>query len=1569
MRLQDLISITDQLKQVQGVEKQLLQRRRKGVIGGWVALAAVIFNVLAICLSALLKILNKEAISVNDFIEFIKTPYVLIGMSVGILAVVIYFFYRWTGFLLKESEAPFRYTFQIMPFAQVEKTPDNRFTLAGGDRFHLLHHDLMERLNDRIKRLSLLDAESLNDNSKNSRTAHIYIDGHYVTRENKDGQWIIHVMPRVRIGPPSNPTTLANPVEYELTLESGEVTQATEQENYKAKRAEFKAEQYDQIIERVYSSVATEIYKQIESDVQEKMDLFPTSRLQAVALFHEAEDFAVSNTIDAYDHALELYEEALRRVTLTHIRRITDLFVSLPVFWRLRVKRAHLHARIQIGYAKCLNYRRILSVLSGRSMNPLFKVRTELERATNRLRQLHRRMRGKILQPTNRWSEWLMTWWTFPEDTLFRRLLLRPDQKLFDLQKQIFFDALVVNALTHYHLGAVKKNQGFLTEARNVDPVRSEIDGNRVDALYLLVNAIIKHDPEKKIPLLRKATEIEPNFQIAQFYLAYYSEMRFRQENEIVAERANSVIREYDEVLKSNPGNIVALAAQGYLYWLSNNLEDSEKKLREGLEVKAIIRETFVGEIQYGLGRIAAEKGLTNLEKSRFKEKKKYRKKAKVLFDDSYDLYKQAIAADPRVGAYESSAEGEANIPYYEYIGSGIIDKYKSSLKKLEIFCNTEAMSEISSKTVVKTIYSISLNDYGNACLNYYFRVGGRNWLKEAIDAFEKAITIDPSNTIAKYNVCIAYINDISQEWVQRIRTYLTEVSDKIPQWKDPVVFRSRFVRRMGKQISTARENAQLEKKEAQQKIDELEKPIKSEKSKKERVFSEKKEFQNKIEEERKNLEEIKGGVYTDEKINSLEQPKGRYTSEKIKSLEQKIGSSEQLIKPIGQQLNYLLQLRDRAEEKLKKATKSMEEEIPRLETDLKYIVRDAIERIIKHMKLTSLFDPLHLEDGQLIDQLLLSNRKIIKWERLDEGDVQALMAYAEIFLYKVEAEIQSGGTQLREVPEAIEKLFDRILKTFYPDNFGVNLRRSEILSWIDEKNEIYLTKKNDCEEVIKRTVENWLEQDPIHFHSLGWHYKYFNLDEHKRALYKARDSNSGNTQYRHNLANFYKEEGDKQWGQKAIDLYNIAAEIDPCEKECCNTRAAILDAIGSAYFEQGEYNRGIEQFKEALAFNNDNEHSVYQFHLNKATGALHFGKNALRLPAVTPIAVEVASDIAPYVESTTGDLKPELVRSLADKREVVRKTMGVQIPGISFRGNSKWHEKGAYIILINEIPMERGSVRTGDRLFPGSAEKLKELGITGRDAVNPKTGGPAFWIAEKHWPVVEKSPFDLWETTEYIVKHLQNVIRRNLSNLIAYQDVMTMLKNYCPDIYEQMIENSKRLSSLVSILRGLLSEGVPITPFEKIVEKFNQSYQDDKTLLTTIEEIRSLPEIRNRLPGNNAAYSFYQLGQNFEETVRESISGDGHESILTIKPDRYRELISAVQEKINLQFPLALITSQMTVRPLINQLLEPFREEGENRKSTQSDWPLLPILSREQLRPGLEGRIIGEIDLFRAER
>ncbi|MGK7393049.1 MAG: tetratricopeptide repeat protein [Candidatus Cyclobacteriaceae bacterium M3_2C_046] len=756
MNLFSVFSRLDQLKFIQGIEQELQKRKISSNFGLLIGLLGAAYQVIVL-------FIHPDQLS-----SLLLTFPANVGIFALGLGLFLYFLLRKTNFLLKEAGEPFKYTFWTESFQSVSGHATGFHTQELPD---FLHHDLNERLVERIKRLSLLN-EDLNDDI--AQASHIHISGHFLIRQDNQ-QLLIQLMPQVRIGPPSRPQHLTEPVKYYLPF-----SPVAQDQILKLSDLDYK-----KIVERVYARIASEIYKQIKNDLDEKINLFPSRNLKAIALYNEAEDFARSNTIDAYDYAIDLYQQSLAYFDMS-IRGWANKFQRRMPWFLAGVKYNHIWAKTQIGYAKCLIYRRQISALSGRYKNPLFEIPDNLYQVINRLVELYNKLNrkkwqlnpvkqvqgeiipyatlyfsendfkdlsqfiaglahpngnplhdhlckllridqsappepkmflqklNKIIQDqhfikpdltnlpfsyrvrekldylmhaddgphlkmlvmiTNR----IMLEELYPEDIInnydkvteemrrknrqfatmasltyrdtFLHKVLYPDSPLFVNNKKILFDAYVVMGLCHYYLDLPLKAKIFLEDAKSIAPSFSERN-----PLYLLAEAEVEPSLNKKIPLLVKATELAPEFEIAQYLLAHSYELLFRKNDEIIPERAESVIRRYDVVLALNPGNIASLLAQGNLLWLISRFEEAESKFLQGEEVKTTVQQTFIGELLYGRARVAAEQGHIN---------------------DSYDAYLEAISADPGVAAFNTNLSRKIILnPYYEHIGPNMLKRF-----------------------------------------------------------------------------------------------------------------------------------------------------------------------------------------------------------------------------------------------------------------------------------------------------------------------------------------------------------------------------------------------------------------------------------------------------------------------------------------------------------------------------------------------------------------------------------------------------------------------------------------------------------------------------------------------------------------------------------------------------------------------------------------------------------------------------------------------------------------------------------------------------------------------------
>jgi len=504
-------------------------------------------------------------------------------------------------------------------------------------------------------------------------------------------------------------------------------------------------------------------------------------------------------------------------------------------------------------------------------------------------------------------------------------------------------------------------------------------------------------------------------------------------------------------------------------------------------------------------------------------------------------------------------------------------------------------------------------------------------------------------------------------------------------------------------------------------------------------------------------------------------------------------------------------------------------------------------------------------------------------------------------------------------------------------------------------------------------------------------------------AFEHAIGSDSDNDLYYNSIGNAYFALADFQ---KAIDNYQRAVDLaTDAEVYRSNLDGArrelmlVLNAQGNEYLDRGEYRNAIGKYEEAIRVQPDDvihsnlalaweylrEEGKRTEALEKAIASLQeakdlnpknddhakknddyakrikrleekrsfatrFGERVLdRVPLVTPVAVEVASNLVPYVATETGQLQSDLNDQIIGARERIRDTLGVNIPAVTFRPIDE-SVPGLYAILLNEVPVDMGVLSEEKRLFRGTAPDLTPLLVQGEETTDPLTGDAALWIDRKDWQKVEGAGHRLWGIVEYLSFHLEAVLRKNLSELVGHQETVNMLDGES-GLLQDVGETPADRSAFVAVLRGLLKEGVPITARKAIVDRFKRSRATRTDLVTIVEEIRSLPEIRPALAGNDDRYAFHLIGSTFEQEIETCINRKGSEPVLVMEPTKlgkFETALSGLRKRVVSERHVAVIVANASLRSFVRQVIE-------------LELPNVPVLSRQELKPELERNIVGE--------
>jgi type III secretory pathway component EscV/tetratricopeptide (TPR) repeat protein len=422
----------------------------------------------------------------------------------------------------------------------------------------------------------------------------------------------------------------------------------------------------------------------------------------------------------------------------------------------------------------------------------------------------------------------------------------------------------------------------------------------------------------------------------------------------------------------------------------------------------------------------------------------------------------------------------------------------------------------------------------------------------------------------------------------------------------------------------------------------------------------------------------------------------------------------------------------------------------------------------------------------------------------------------------------------------------------------------------------------------------------------------------------------------------------------EAADHYNKAIELDPEESVYHANLAGALARVKKPGKRMDALNHAIQCYERARELTRRDDYADEIDRLRRKQAVLRmYGEKALDyLHVVTPIAVEVASDLIPVMEgSKPNSLSEEMTLSVGTLRDDVKKQLGVSIPGIRVRGNETDLPNGTYIVMINEIPLVSGNVSLTRRFCTGSEEILSALNVKHEPASDPLSGQQGFWIDRKDWEKLEsKARVKLWGIAEYVTRHLEAVVRRNIAEFVGYQEIVNLLEGESGDAFIAIRRSPEMVNALTKVCRALVAEETPICPFAVLCAIFRDLHANGVGLRDIVECIRSHHAFRERLPGNDRKHSYLELGTRFEAEIRHALYERDGRSILAMEPERCQNALGAIREKFTDRSHV-LVVKDATLRPFVRKLVE-------------LEFPDLHVLSHAELREDAEIEPDALIDL-----
>ncbi len=302
-------------------------------------------------------------------------------------------------------------------------------------------------------------------------------------------------------------------------------------------------------------------------------------------------------------------------------------------------------------------------------------------------------------------------------------------------------------------------------------------------------------------------------------------------------------------------------------------------------------------------------------------------------------------------------------------------------------------------------------------------------------------------------------------------------------------------------------------------------------------------------------------------------------------------------------------------------------------------------------------------------------------------------------------------------------------------------------------------------------------------------------------------------------------------------------------------------------------------------------------------------------------VCVEIGAGVIPLIHNQGSKSLPDRITTL--RRDMTRK-YGLWVPTIRLR-DSMQMESSAYQILINGRKVAEGELRT-DQLMainPGSTS----LELVGESTKEPAFGLDAKWVSPASKQRAEIGGYTVVDATTVLVTHLGEILRRHAHELLSREDLQKMLdkvREHSPTIVEEIKPDVVRMATLRKVLTNLLSERVPISSLELILESIVHHGPQNKDVEPLTERIREDIGhlICQRFLNENGSVRVVVIEPNLENVLRDCLQ----EGRLVIQPKELERCISELRnvwEPLALQDkPVALLTDSQLRRP-IRQVIE----------------------------------------------
>jgi flagellar biosynthesis protein FlhA len=312
----------------------------------------------------------------------------------------------------------------------------------------------------------------------------------------------------------------------------------------------------------------------------------------------------------------------------------------------------------------------------------------------------------------------------------------------------------------------------------------------------------------------------------------------------------------------------------------------------------------------------------------------------------------------------------------------------------------------------------------------------------------------------------------------------------------------------------------------------------------------------------------------------------------------------------------------------------------------------------------------------------------------------------------------------------------------------------------------------------------------------------------------------------------------------------------------------------------------------------------------------------------VQPLEVQVGYRLVGLVNQ---ERDGGLLRRLRAVRRQLSREFGFLVPVVHVRDNADLQSTG-YRILVYGVERASGEVHPDKLLAMPSGNKTEEiLGIPARD---PVFGRAARWVVPAMAEQARAAGYTVFDSAVIIATHFERVVDDNVETLFGRTELDALLAFFgkqVPKLVEELTPKLLPLTTVHSVLCGLLAERVPIRDLRNIVGALIDgaaATQDPRELLATIR-VKLGGFILQNVYGAVAELKVAALEPDLEKLFQEILRLSTGSAVFAIEPalaSELREAASLLAGRLGAVASAAILVTRAELREPVAQLLSTVR-------------------------------------------